>query len=70
MGDFNLPVARWGDPYNSHPGRDLYTNLLESDLYQHIKNPTRENNILDIILATTDNLVSEFHSTPINITEQ
>ena len=65
MGDFNLPVTRWGDPYNSHTGRDLYTNLLESDLHQLVKKPTRENNILDLILATTENLVNEVNVGPI-----
>ena len=28
MGDFNLPVARWGYPCNSRIGGDLYSNLL------------------------------------------
>ena len=65
MGDFNLPVARWGDQYNSHTGSDLYTNLLESDLHQHVNKPTRENSILDLILTTTENLVNTVNVGPI-----
>ena len=65
MGDLNLPVTRWGDPLNSHTGRDLYKNLLESNLHQHVNHPTRENNILDLVLSTTENLVSEVNVGPI-----
>ena len=65
MGDFNLPVARWGDPYSCHTGGDLYTNLLESDLHQHVNEPTRENNILDLILTTSENLVNKVNVGPI-----
>ena len=65
MGDFNLPVAKWGDLYNSHTGSDLYTNLLESDLHQHVHKPTRESNILDLILTTNENLVSKVNVGPI-----
>ena len=65
MGDFNLPVTRWGNPYNSHTGRDLYTSLLESELHQHVNKPTRENNILDLLLTTTENLVSEVKVGPV-----
>ena len=59
MGDFNLPVSRWGGTYTSHSGRELYTNLLESDFCQHVDKPTRDNNILDLILSTTENLVND-----------
>ena len=65
MGDFNLPVTRWGDPLHSHTGQDLYTSLLESDLYQHVNNPTRVNNILDLVFSTTENLISEVNVGPV-----
>ena len=65
MGDFNLPVKKWGDHFNSHTGRDLYTNLLESDFHQCVKEPTRESNILDLILSTEENLVNELNVGPI-----
>ena len=65
MGDFNLPVTRWGDLLNSHTGRDLYTNLLESDLHQYVNRPTRDNNILDLIFSTSENLVNEVNVGPV-----
>ena len=65
MGDFNLPVSKWGDPLNSHTGRDLYTNLQECDFYQCVNKPTRENNILDLIFTTTENLISEVNIGPV-----
>ena len=58
FGDFNLPVHKWGQPLNSHSGHDLYKNLQESALYQHVEHPTRGDNILDIILTTDESLVS------------
>ena len=65
MGDFNLPVKRWGDPLNSHTGRDLYTNLQECDFHQCVNKPTREDNILDLIFSTTENLVNEVNVGPV-----
>ena len=57
FGDFNLPIRRWGDPLNSHTGLSLYANLLESSLYQLVEQPTRGENILDIVLNTNENIV-------------
>lgn len=58
-------MKRWGEPLNCHTGLDLYTNLLESDLHQHVQEPTRENNILDLIFSTTADLVNEVNVGPI-----
>ena len=57
LGDFNLPVAKWGESLSSHTGLDLYTNLLESSLYQYVDSPTRGENILDLVMATSENTV-------------
>ncbi|ORD93263.1 RTJK, partial [Enterospora canceri] len=65
MGDFNLPVARWGNPLRSHTGHDLYTNLLESELHQHVHEPTRDLNTLDLILSTSKDLVSNVNVGPV-----
>ena len=54
FGDFNLPVTVWGGTLNSHSGHELYSNILESSLYQHIYEPTRGESILDIVLSTND----------------
>ena len=58
FGDFNLPVTVWGGTLNSHSGHKLYSNILESSLYQHIHEPTRGESILDIVLSTNDNQIN------------
>ena len=57
LGDFNLPVTVWDGTLNSHSGHELYSNILESSLYQHIHEPTRGEIILDIVLSTNDNQI-------------
>ncbi len=49
MEDFNLPVAQWGGTLRSHSGYELYNNILESELHQHVNSSTRDNNILDLV---------------------
>ena len=61
FGDFNLPVTEWGGTMNSHSGQELYSNLNESALYQHVTQPTRGDNILDILLTTNENLVNSVY---------
>ena len=57
FGDFNLPIRRWGDTLNAHTGLSLYANLLESSLYQLVEQPTRGENILDLVFTTNENIV-------------
>ena len=57
FGDFNLPVNRWGEQLGAHTGRDLYNNLQESALHQLVTQPTRGNNILDVVFSTSETLV-------------
>ena len=57
MGDFNLPVQKWGEQINCHNGQDLYANLQESSLTQLVHSPTRGNNILDLVLTTNSDLI-------------
>ncbi len=59
MGDFNLPVERWGETLRSHSGYELYNNILESELHQRVNSPTRDNNILDLVLCTCEDLVTD-----------
>ena len=61
LGDLNLPVKQWGQQLTSHHGHDLYSNLKESSLTQFVKYPTRENHILDLVLATKDELVVDLN---------
>ena len=64
FGDFNLPVTEWGGALNSHSGHDLYSNILESSLYQHVHEPTRGENILDIVLSTNENQIDNVEVGP------
>ena len=57
MGDFNLPVTKWGASLTSHHGHDLYNNLQDSSLIQFVKRPTRNNHVLDLVFATNEELV-------------
>ncbi len=59
MGDFNLPVPWWGNTFLSHFGYDLYNNILEIELHQHVNSPTRDNNILDLVQTTCEYLVTD-----------
>ena len=36
MGDFNLPMKKWGEPLTSHHGHDLYSNFKDSSLTQFV----------------------------------
>ena len=54
-----------GRSINSHTGHELYANVLESDLHQHVTRPTRGNSILDLILSTSDNLVNKVNVGPL-----
>ena len=64
IGDFNLPVTLWGNPLTSHMGHELYNSLLESALNQHVSEPTRGENILDLNFSTNDALISNVNIGP------
>ena len=57
IGDFNLPCTHWGEPLLQNSGRFLYDSLLESSLNQLVSEPTRGNNILDLLLTTDANII-------------
>ena len=61
LGDLNLPTTKWGEPLISHHGHDLYNNLKESSLTQFVQNPTRGNHVLDLVLATNEELVEHLN---------
>ncbi len=58
LGDFNLPVTKWGESFTSHHGHNLYNNLKESSPTPFVQNPTRDNHVLDLVLATNDELIA------------
>ena len=45
-------------------GHDLYNNLLESVLSQHVNKFTRGDNILDLVFPANDSLVSNVNTGP------
>ena len=56
-GDFNVPHIDWAtvSPDSSTgPADHLCTIVLDTSLIQHVVSPTRESNILDLVLANCD----------------
>lgn len=59
LGDYNLPYISWelntGEDANS---RRMIEFMEDNFLHQFVREPTRGNNILDLVIATHENLVS------------
>ena len=61
VGDFNLPKIDW-ECYCSPdtPIYNVFMNFINNyGFYQHVFEPTRDNNILDLVLSTSDSFISE-----------
>jgi hypothetical protein len=59
MGDFNYPGINWESldcDSSSLAFRDL---VLDNYLYQHVRQPTRMNNILDLVISSNASLVND-----------
>ena len=58
IGDFNMPNINW-DQYSSNSlvCKTLVNFCIEYGLFQMVNLPTRGNNILDLIIASSDNIV-------------
>ncbi|KAF2351373.1 Endonuclease/exonuclease/phosphatase [Trinorchestia longiramus] len=54
MGDFNLPHINWTTRQSQAPGSKLIDLMNTNSLQQHVDEPTRGNNILDLVMTTTD----------------
>ncbi|KAF2348361.1 Reverse transcriptase domain [Trinorchestia longiramus] len=54
MGDFNLPYMNWTTRQSQAPGSKLIDLMNTNSLQQHVNEPTRGNNILDLDMTTTD----------------
>ncbi|KAF2352771.1 Endonuclease/exonuclease/phosphatase [Trinorchestia longiramus] len=54
MGDFNLPHINWTTRQSQAPGSKLIDLMNRNSLQQHVNEPTRGNNILDLVMTTTD----------------
>ncbi|KAF2351854.1 Endonuclease/exonuclease/phosphatase [Trinorchestia longiramus] len=54
MGDFNLPHMNWTTRQSQAPGSKLIDLMNTNSLQQHVNEPTRGNNILYLVMTTTD----------------
>jgi len=51
MGDFNYPDINWSTLTADSTGQDFLKLTLDCYLEQHVQQPTRLNNILDLVLT-------------------
>ena len=59
MGDFNLPNIDWTlQRPTPAPGNKLMQLLADNNLTQHVHETTRENNILDLVISTEEELIN------------
>ncbi|KAF2368856.1 hypothetical protein FHG87_000388 [Trinorchestia longiramus] len=52
MGDFNLPYINWTTRLGRAPGPKVIDRIKTSSLQQQVNEPTRQNNILNLVMAT------------------
>ena len=58
MGDFNHPNIDWTlERPTSAPGNKLIQLLADNNLRQHVHETTRQNNILDLVISTEEELI-------------
>jgi hypothetical protein len=57
MGDFNYPDIDWDTLSHNHSSSDFIDLILDSYLIQHVNEPTRENNILDLVFTSESSMV-------------
>ncbi|KAF2352898.1 Endonuclease/exonuclease/phosphatase [Trinorchestia longiramus] len=60
MGDLNLPHINWTARQSQAPGSKLIDLMNRNSLQQHVNEPTRGNNILDLVMTTTDLSINGF----------
>jgi hypothetical protein len=66
VGDFNFPSIDWATPSSTGgplPREFLYA-CLDNDLYQNVTEPTRGNNILDLVFSNEPHLVQKLEVLP------
>ena len=59
MGDFNFPGINWDNLDSDSHGEAFLKLSQDCFLYQHVTSPTRENNILDLVFSTDDNMIDD-----------
>ncbi len=58
VGDFNCPSINWNSMHGDHEGSRLLEMVEDSFISQIVIQPTRGNNILDLVLTTDTDLIS------------
>ena len=59
MGDFNLPNIDWTlERPIPAPGNKLIQLLADNNLTEHVHETTRQNNILDLVISTEEELIA------------
>ena len=64
MGDFNMPKIDWETMSADSQGIKFRDVVLDNFLHQCVKLPTRNENILDLVFETEENLVKSVDITP------
>ena len=59
IGDFNYPEIDWDQLTSDKESESFLQLTLDCFLFQQVKSPTRENNILDLILTSEERMVSK-----------
>ena len=60
LGDFNYPGINWLDFTSTSHDENLFLNFVnENHLYQKVTTPTRGENLLDLCLCTTEDMISD-----------
>ena len=55
MGEFNLPYIDWSlQRPTLAPGSKFLQFIADNGLSQHVQEPTRQNNILDLVITTEE----------------
>ena len=59
MGDFNFHID-WNKKQGKKPSEDLFLECMDENfLTQHVVEPTREENILDLVVSTKKNMIED-----------
>ena len=57
MGDFNYPGINWEGMESDNNGERFFQLVSDCFLFQHVKSPTRGQNILDLVLTSEEGMV-------------
>ena len=59
MGDFNYPNIDWNTLESDQNGVAFRDLILDNYLFQHVKVPTRDKNVLDLVITSDENMIGK-----------